>query len=108
MPRIGSFVSIKTNHWGTGKLVRLETAQSEASVEYFDSPTTVERPTVRCAITDLLPVGQLGSETRVYFYDSKAATWRMGRISGHVDDTCFVSLPNKAQARLSEAEVYVR
>ncbi len=108
MPKIGSFVSVKTNNWGTGKLVRLEIARREATVEYFDSPTTIERPTVRCPVTDLLSVGQLGPETRVYFYDSMAANWRMGRISGHIDDTCFVSLPNKAQARLSEAAVYVR
>ena len=104
----GCFVTVKSNSWGTGKLLRFEPSLREAEVEYFDSPTTVQRPLVKCLVSDLQPVGQLNPETRVYFYDRKAAQWRMGRISGHVEFNCFIALPNKEQVMLAQEEVFVR
>lgn len=104
----GCFVTVKSNSWGIGKLLRMDPSRHEAEVEYFDSPITVQRPTVKCEITNLQLVGQLNPETRVYFYDQKAALWRMGRISGHVDIYCFIALPNKEQVKLPQEEVFVR
>ena len=104
----GCFVSVKSNAWGTGKLLRFEPLRREAEVEYFDSPTTVQRPTIKCAVTDLQWVRELKPETRVYYYDRTAVQWRMGRISGHVDTYCYISLPNQEQAKVSQEEVFVR
>jgi hypothetical protein len=50
---------------------------------------------------------QLEPQTRVYFRDGQSA-WRYGRIDDHIDHDCFIALPNKKQARLPVAQVYVR
>ncbi|MDI1320370.1 MAG: protein DpdE [bacterium] len=107
MLKPGSFVTVRTNSWGTGKVVRVDEARQLATVDYFDSPTSVERPVVECRMSELA-VKTLDRETRVYFYEGKAGIWKMGRISGHIDETCFVTLPNRGMEKVPEEELFVR
>jgi ATP-dependent helicase HepA len=101
----GQFVRSSETQNGVGKLV--ETNEQTSSVEFFDSPTSAERFRVSVPTSSLVRV-QLEPQTRVYFLDQQAGSWRSGRIDGHIDDTCFIALPNRGQLRLRESEVYTR
>jgi ATP-dependent helicase HepA len=103
--RLGQFVRSSECQNGIGKLI--ETNEQTSLIEFFDSPASVDRPRVSVPTSSLFRI-RLDPQTRVYFLDSKAGTWRSGRIDGHVDDACFIALPNRGQLRLRESEVYAR
>lgn len=104
----GSFVTSVSNFLGIGKILSIDIPKGKAVVEYFDSPTSVQRPLFESCLEDLRIVQQLEPETRVYFYDRESTLWRMGRLMGHVDDDCFVKLSNGDRDRIHQSEIYVR
>lgn len=101
----GRFVRSTECQNGVGKLV--ETGESASLVEFFDSPTSTERPRVSVPTSSLVRV-RLEPQTRIYFLDKHLGAWQSGRIDAHIDEMCFIALPNRGQLRLHETEVYTR
>lgn len=102
----GKFIrSLKHPNYGVGKLLSKKSDCVE--IEYFDSPMTADRKTVCVKERDTEKV-RLSHQTRAYFLDPKSRSWQIGRIAGHIDEDCFIYLPNKQREKLSEQEVYVR
>lgn len=91
---------------GIGKMVSRN--EERVEIEYFDSPTSMERHTVNVGVKDARLV-RLDSETRVYFVDGTSGFWRTGRIADHMDDNiCHISMPNQQLVSLHQKEVYTR
>lgn len=99
------FVRSKDNRDGIGKLV--ESNEHTSLIEYFDSPTSAERPRIWVNTSSLIPV-VLDEQTRVYFLDGKNGSWRSGRILGHIDELCFIAMPNHGEVRIHESMVFTR
>lgn len=76
-------------------------------IEYFDTPTSDDRTIFEVDENDVMEKN-LTSQSRVYFFDSEYGNWRIARLSAHIDDKCFISLPNKVTRELSEEDVYTR
>ncbi len=100
----GMCVRSTANALGVGKLVEME--GDRVTIEYFESPVCPERPR-QVVAGDTVKAVSLETQTRVYFQDEKGV-WRIGRIDDHIDSNCFIALPNQQQARIQEANVYVR
>jgi ATP-dependent helicase HepA len=111
---IGKFVRSSTNDLGVGKL--LDGDRDGAVIEYFDTPVAPDQHLESVPRASVEPV-ELQRQTRVYFYDRSASSWRMGRVEGHVqnvqngdhvEDVVYISLPNKKRAAVSATDVFVR
>ena len=91
---------------GIGKLLSRD--EERVEIEYFDSPTSMERHAVIVGVKDVRRV-RLDSETRVYFLDSTSGFWRSGRVADHMEDNiCHISMPNQQLVSLHEKDVYTR
>ena len=90
---------------GVGKL--LSRRDELVEIEYFDSPTCDDRKTVWVDKSDVRRV-HLDPQTRAYFFDQNSGCWRIGRIDGHIDEDCFIALPNKVKIKLPEKDVLTR
>ena len=100
------FVSWKERpEFGVGRLIG--TAGTIGTVEYFDTPTNVQRPCFDAPMNQLQQC-RLGAQTRVYYYDQRSKYWEIGRVVDHVDKDVFVRFPNSRELRLQEHEVHVR
>ena len=90
--------------WGIGKVIDIQDA--EASVSWFDSPLSEPR-IEQIAIDKLVPV-ILERQTRVYWLDRSADTWRVGRILDADDLRTEVRFSNRQDLFLSVADLEVR
>lgn len=106
---VGAFVYHRDKRaLGIGKIESIDVARACAKVEFFDSPTSAQRPTFEWPLKELNRVPRLENQTRVYFFDGALGAWRMGRVATHVDNWCFVALPNNQQAKLEQSTLFVR
>ncbi|MDQ8206669.1 protein DpdE [Coraliomargarita sp. SDUM461003] len=98
---------LSTTHsdFGIGKL--LSRSDELVEIEYFDSPTCDDRKTVWVDKSDVRRV-HLDPQTRAYFFDQNSGCWRIGRIDGHIDEDCFIALPNQVKIKLPEKDVLTR
>ena len=113
--REGEFVRVRGSDLGTGKLSRL--SEGEAEVTYFASPARGQVHTQTVDLASIEPV-ILSAQTRVYWYDSEAARWFVGRASedgrldghhfGSSEDLYFIELPNQQVARVLISALHVR
>lgn len=90
--------------WGVGKVV--DTRNTEASVSWFDSPLT-EPVVEQVAINKLVSV-TLERQTRVYWLDRNADTWRVGRVLDADDLQTEVRFANRQDLFLPVADLEVR
>jgi ATP-dependent helicase HepA len=104
-PNIGKFVTSSANDLGVGKI--WDSNKEFAVIEYFSSPTQVDRPRYKVAINSL-SLYQLECQLRIYYFDLLKGIWRIGRVNGQVDEEVFVALPNGEQARILAKEAFVR
>ena len=103
---IGSFVRSKTHaQLGIGKFVGK--LGDKIEIEFFDSPIATDRHRILDDPSNVAKV-QLNPQTRVYFFDEKCAYWRSGRVYDHIDNKCYISLPNQAEIILGDSQVYTR
>lgn len=103
---LGCFVQCSRRlELGIGKIVELRCDQ--VGIEFFDSPITANRERIYVDSSVVRRV-RLQNQTRVYFFDHRAGNWRVGRIEDHIDDKCFIALPNHGQVCLPERDVYTR
>ena len=97
-----------TNHacerWGIGKVI--EIGDSEVSVSWFDSPITEPR-VEHIGTCHLLPV-ILEPQTRVYWLDRSADTWRVGRVLDADDMSTYVRFANRLDVVLPVSDLEVR
>lgn len=104
-PHIGKFVTSSDNDLGVGKI--WDSSNEFVVIEYFDSPTQVNRP--RHKVTKAsVKLYTLKSQQRVYYFDLNQGIWRVGRVNGQVDQEVFVALPNQGQSRISTRDAFVR
>ena len=103
---IGCFVR-STSHvqLGVGKFAGRQ--ENMIQIEFFESPIAIDRHRVLDDAANVAIV-QLPSQTRVYFFDQKCAYWRSGRVYDHIDNKCYISLPNGVDIDLDESQVYTR
>lgn len=93
-----------SSSWGVGKVI--DTQDAEASVSWFDSPLTEPR-VEQIAVNKLVPV-TLERQTRVYWLDRHADTWRVGRVLDADDLTTEVRFANRRDLVLPVADLEVR
>ncbi|MEQ8994529.1 MAG: protein DpdE [Pseudomonadales bacterium] len=89
---------------GVGKVI--DAGTREASVSWFDSPLT-EPVVERIAVDNLVPV-TLERQTRVYWLDREADTWRVGRVLDADDLRAEVRFANRQDLFLPVADLEVR
>src|SRR3569623_1230134 len=104
-PHLGRFVTSSANDLGTGKVV--DSNRETVVIEYFDSPVRMERHRQLVPIKTVQFV-KLADQTRVYFYNTAAECWQIGRANDHMDRIVHIALPNKDQTRVPESEAFVR
>ena len=103
---IGCFVRSKSHaDLGVGKFVGKN--GDKIAIEFFDSPIATDRHRILDNPANVAKV-QLTHQTRVYFFDEKCGYWRSGRVYDHIDNKCYISLPNHSEIILSESQVYTR
>ena len=103
---IGCFVRSKSHaELGIGKCVGKNGDRIE--IEFFDSPIATDRHQIFDDPANVAKI-KLTPQTRVYFFDEKCAYWRSGRIYNHIDNKCYISLPNQAEIILGESQVFTR
>ena len=90
--------------WGTGKL--LDVSDLCATVSWFDSPFCEPR-IEHIDTTHLVPV-ILERQTRVYWLDQSAHTWRVGRVIDADDIRAQVRFPNSEDHVLPLSSLEVR
>ena len=102
---VGQFVKARDNQLGIGKV--LEVDGEWVTVEYFDSPTSEDRPTrtVPLAVIDAV---ELQQETRVYFRHPATGHWFIGRSLIKSGNEYRVQFPNRKVGELPESAIYVR
>ena len=90
--------------WGIGKIVDI--GGTEATVSWFDSP--LSEPRLEQIAKQLLVPVTLERQTRVYWLDHKAETWRVGRIID-ADNMCAeVRFSNRQDLSLLLSQIEVR
>ena len=102
-----SFVRAKNlacESWGIGKIVEVQ--DSKASISWFDSPFI--EPVVKDVGVDCLIHVILERQTRVYWLDRGAATWRVGRVVDADDTRAQVRFSNLRDVVLGVSELEVR
>lgn len=105
-PDIGCFVLSNSHEkLGIGKLVARD--GNKMVIEFFDSPIAASRHQIQDDVANVVKI-QLTPQTRVYFFDERCAYWRSGRVCDHIDNKCYISLPNQAQIILDDSQVYTR
>ena len=102
---VGQFVKAADNQLGIGKV--LEVDEEWVTVEYFDSPTSDDRPTRVVPIQVINPV-ELQQETRVYFRHPATGHWFIGRSLIKSGSDYRVQFPNRKVGELPESAIYVR
>lgn len=90
--------------WGVGKVV--DTQNELASVSWFDSPLT--EPVVEHIATNQLAQITLERQTRIYWLDRNADTWRVGRVLDADDLRAEVRFANRQDLVLPVADLEVR
>lgn len=90
--------------WGVGKVI--DARDAEASVSWFDSPLTEPR-VEQVAVDKLMPI-ILERQTRVYWLDRDADTWRVGRILDADDLRAEVRFANLQDLFLPVTDLEVR
>ena len=91
-------------NWGTGKII--EVGDAEASVSWFDSPLT-DPYVERVALEHLAPV-TLERQTRVYWLDLAADSWRVGRVLDADTTMAQVRFANHDDHMLPTEDLQVR
>ncbi len=92
--------------WGTGKIIEIETGSTEATVSWFDSP--LKEPHVERIPTECLESVLLERQTRVYWLDREADSWRVGRILDADDMKAEVRFANHSDCILPTSDLEVR
>lgn len=90
--------------WGVGKVIDIR--GTEASISWFDSPLTEPR-VEPIAANKLVPI-TLERQTRVYWLDRHADTWRVGRVLDADDLRAEVRFANRDDLVLPVADLEVR
>ncbi len=90
---------------GAGKVI--EKLGSVCSVEYFSSPTEVNREIKRVHLRDILRY-RLGANTRIYFHDSMTGNWLVGRVISDAGDGLTVRFPGRNDVSCDYSDVFVR
>ncbi len=103
--RAGQFVKSAENDLGIGKVVDID--EGWVSVEYFDSPSSDDRPQRRLPEEVVEPV-ELHQETRVYFRHPATGDWFVGRVLIKTGQEYRVQFPNRKVGELPESALYVR
>lgn len=101
----GQFVSTKENNLGIGKVFDID--GSEVTIEYFDSPSLNDRPTITVPKSSVIPQ-QLYSQTRVYYFDPQESIWRAGRVISSNESDYLVQFPNRVRLLLKSEDIYIR
>jgi ATP-dependent helicase HepA len=97
--------SLQHSELGIGKL--LSRSGDLVEIEYFDSPISDFRKTVTVSKSDVRRV-HLDPQTRVYYFEQSSGYWRIARLDGHIDEDCYIALPNLEKIKLPEKDVYTR
>ena len=110
------FVLSSDNNLGPGRVIE-QGSDDFVVVEYFDSPARPEQIRHTVAKTSLSRY-RLDEQTRVYHEDPQTHLWRVGRITGIIDDrvsanhtnerSYLVQFPNKEVQKFTEAELLTR
>ncbi len=103
--RVGQFVKSAENALGIGKVADVD--DEWVTVEYFDSPTSDERPS-RTLPAAVVEPAELHQETRVYFQHPATRDWFVGRALIKSGDEYRVQFPNRKVGELPESALYVR
>lgn len=94
------------NDWGIGKQV--DSVNGSITLEFFISPAESERPRKTFRLSQVQPILRLDPQTRVFFMDVVAGTWRFGRLNWQAEEECYISLPNGQTAEVNIADLFVR
>jgi ATP-dependent helicase HepA len=94
------------NDWGIGKQV--DCVDGSITLEFFISPAESERPRKTFRLCQVQPILRLDPQTRVFFMDAVAGTWRFGRLNWQAEEDCYISLPNGQTAEVNIADLFVR
>ena len=108
----GTFVTIKDNVDGIGKLIAAEAEYAE--VEFFDSPSGPRLVNVRVRLSSVERV-TLSRQTRIFMFEPDSGIWRAGRIDELITDEqsgneehYSVKFPNGLSERVPVSRLFVR
>lgn len=108
----GTFVTIKDNADGIGKLIAAKAEYAE--VEFFDSPSGPRLVNVRVRLNSLERV-TLSRQTRIFVFEPDSGFWRAGRIDALItNEECgneehySVKFPNGLTEHVPVSRLYVR
>ena len=108
----GTFVTIKDNVDGIGKLIAVEAEYAE--VEFFDSPSGPRLVNVRVRLSSVERV-TLSRQTRIFMFEPDSGIWRAGRIDELITDEqsgneehYSVKFPNGLSERVPVSRLFVR
>lgn len=90
--------------WGIGKVVEVRNA--EVTVSWFNSPLT--EPHIECIERQYLKPVVLARQTRVYWLDRVAGTWRVGRVLDADDTKAEIRFANHSDVILPLGDLEVR
>lgn len=107
-----TFVTIKDNADGIGKLIAAEAEYAE--VEFFDSPSGPRLVNVRVRLSSVERV-TLSRQTRIFMFEPDSGIWRAGRIDELITDEhsgneehYSVKFPNRVSERVPVSRLFVR
>lgn len=104
---LGDFARVndpKYSNFGIGKIKRYE--DGVVTVAYFDSP--VSDPIYVQSPFTSIRLATLPRQTRAYWFDVANNVWRVGRVMHHEDSEVDIRFPNKRDAYLPAADIFVR
>lgn len=90
---------------GVGKVI--DQVNSAYLVEYFSSPVEAKREVKRVPVGSILRY-RLGANTRIYYLDSMTGYWHVGRVIEDTGVGVMIRFPDKMDALLDYADVFVR
>jgi ATP-dependent helicase HepA len=101
------FVNVKApNGLPRGLAKLIARAGPRATVEFFDAPTTPAR--IEDVGVELLEPTTLPEQTRLYHFNERLQSWRIGRLIDDHGDAQLVKFPNGQSATLPVTDVFVR